>query len=141
MPGPGNFVTEDGEILGTHKGITHYTVGQRKGLNLSMGKPVFVTEIRPETNEVVIGDNEDLFVREVYADRINFMSVPDLKEKQHFKAKIRYAHQGAPALIEQIDDDLIRCTFEKPQRAMTPGQALVFYDGEYVAGGGTIIKR
>lgn len=62
------------------------------------------------------------------------MSVPDLKEKQHFKAKIRYAHQGAPALIEQIDDDLIRCTFEKPQRAMTPGQALVFYDGEYVAG-------
>ena len=96
-----------------------YTIGQRKGLNLSMGKPVFVTEIRPETNEVVIGDNEDLFVREVYADRINFMSVPDLKEKQHFKAKIRYAHQGAQALIEQIDDDLIRCTFEEPQRAMT----------------------
>ena len=137
----GNFVLEDGTVLGKHKGITHYTIGQRKGLNLSMGKPVFVTEIRPETNEVVIGDNEDLFVREVYADRINFMSVPDLKEKQHFKAKIRYAHQGAPALIEQIDDDLIRCTFEKPQRAMTPGQALVFYDGEYVAGGGTIIKR
>ena len=137
----GNFVLEDGTVLGKHKGITHYTIGQRKGLNLSMGKPVFVTEIRPETNEVVIGDNEDLFVREVYADRINFMSVPDLKEKQHFKAKIRYAHQGAPALIEQIDDDLIRCTFEEPQRAMTPGQALVFYDGEYVAGGGTIIKR
>ena len=137
----GNFVLEDGTVLGKHKGITHYTIGQRKGLNLSMGKPVFVTEIRPETNEVVIGDNEDLFVREVYADRINFMSVPDLKEKQHFKAKIRYAHQGAPALIDQIDDDLIRCTFEEPQRAMTPGQALVFYDGEYVAGGGTIIKR
>ena len=103
----GNFVLEDGTVLGKHKGITHYTIGQRKGLNLSMGKPVFVTEIRPETNEVVIGDNEDLFVREVYADRINFMSVPDLKEKQHFKAKIRYAHQGAQALIEQIDDDLI----------------------------------
>ena len=137
----GNFVLEDGTVLGKHKGITHYTIGQRKGLNLSMGKPVFVTEIRPETNEVVIGDNEDLIVREDYADRINFMSVPDLKEKQHFKAKIRYAHQGAQALIEQIDDDLIRCTFEEPQRAMTPGQALVFYDGEYVAGGGTIIKR
>lgn len=135
----GNFVTADGTVIGRHKGITNYTIGQRKGLNLSMGRPVFVTEIRPQTNEVVIGENEDLFVRELYADHINFMAVPDLQEKNRFRAKIRYAHRGAECTIEQIDTDVIRCVFDEPQRAITPGQALVFYDGEYVAGGGTII--
>lgn len=135
----GNFVTGDGTVIGTHKGITNYTIGQRKGLNLSMGKPVFVTEIRPETNEVVIGDNEDLFTRELYANHVNFMAVPNLSEKNRFRAKIRYAHRGADCQIEQVDADTIRCVFDEPQRAITPGQALVFYDGEYVAGGGTII--
>lgn len=89
LPAPGNFVTEDGTVLGRHKGITNYTIGQRKGLNLSLGKPVFVTEIRPETNEVVIGDNETLFTRELYAENVNFMAVPDLKEKKEFTGKIR----------------------------------------------------
>lgn len=138
LPAPGNFVTEDGTVLGRHKGITNYTIGQRKGLNLSLGKPVFVTEIRPETNEVVIGDNETLFTRELYAENVNFMAVPDLKEKKEFTGKIRYAHKGAPCTIEQIEKDKIHCVFEEPQRAVTPGQAFVFYDGEYVAGGGTI---
>ena len=138
LPAPGNFVTEDGTDLGRHKGITNYTIGQRKGLNLSLGKPVFVTEIRPETNEVVIGDNETLFTRELYAENVNFMAVPDLKEKKEFTGKIRYAHKGASCTIEQIEKDKIRCVFEEPQRAVTPGQAFVFYDGEYVAGGGTI---
>lgn len=135
----GNFVTADGTVVGRHKGITNYTIGQRKGLNLSMGRPVFVTEIRPKTNEVVIGENEDLFVRELYADHVNYMAVPNLQEKQRFRAKIRYAHKGAPCTIEQIKPDVIRCVFDEPQRAITPGQALVFYDGEYVAGGATII--
>lgn len=90
----GNFVTTDGKIVGRHRGITHYTVGQRKGLNLSMGKPVFVLEIRPETNEVVIGDGT-----EVYADRpicsdLNFMSVPDFPDDFPVVAKIRYNHSG-----------------------------------------------
>ena len=138
LPAPGNFVTEDGTVLGRHKGITNYTIGQRKGLNLSLGKPVFVTEIRPETNEVVIGDNETLFTRELYAENVNFMAVPDLKEKKEFTGKICYAHKGASCTIEQIEKDKIRCVFEEPQRAVTPGQAFVFYDGEYVAGGGTI---
>ena len=80
VPGPGNFVSADGEILGKHKGITHYTVGQRKGLNLSLGHPVFVTGIRPETNEVVIGENEDVFTGTLTCSRLNFMSVPDLTE-------------------------------------------------------------
>ena len=135
----GNFVLEDGTVIGTHKGITNYTIGQRKGLNLSMGKPVFVTEIRPDSNEVVIGDNEELFTRELFANRINFMAVPDLHGKKEFRAKIRYAHKGAACTIEQVGEDMIRCVFEEPQRAITPGQALVFYDGEYVAGGGTIV--
>ena len=99
VPGPGNFVSADGEILGKHKGITHYTVGQRKGLNLSLGHPVFVTGIRPETNEVVIGENEDVFTDTLTCSRLNFMSVPDLSEPMRVKAKIRYAHQGAFCLI------------------------------------------
>lgn len=140
LSGVGNFVTEDGKILGQHKGITNYTIGQRKGLNLSMGKPVFVTGIRPDTNEVVIGDNETLFTRELYANHMNFMAVPDLKEKKNFLGKIRYAHRGAECTIEQIEEDKIRCVFQEPQRAITMGQAFVFYDGAYVAGGGIICE-
>ena len=79
VPPPGNFVSKDGKILGRHKGITHYTVGQRKGLGIALGYPVFVTEIRPETNEVVLGSNEDVFTTELYADHVNFLSIPDIE--------------------------------------------------------------
>lgn len=135
----GNYVLADGRVIGRHKGITHYTIGQRKGLNLSMGHPVFVTEIRPDTNEVVIGENEDLFLRELVCDRINFMSISDLEGEMPVMAKIRYNHKGAPAVIRREGPDRIRVIFEEPQRAVTPGQAVVFYDGEYVAGGGIIL--
>ena len=135
----GNFVDLEGNIIGKHKGITNYTVGQRKGLNLSMGKPVFVVEIRPETNEVVIGDNTDVFQEKLYADRLNFMSISDLEGDMVVKAKIRYSHQGAEAVIRKVSDDVIECVFREPQRAITPGQAVVFYDGDYVVGGGSII--
>lgn len=138
---PGNFVTLDGEILGKHRGITHYTVGQRKGLNLSMGHPVFVLEIRPETNEVVIGDSEDVFSDRLYADQLNFMSIADLDGEMEVMAKIRYSHKGANCLIRRIDTDIIECIFEEKQRAITPGQAVVFYDGDYVVGGGTIRRN
>lgn len=140
LPKPGNFVTKDGKILGTHKGITHYTIGQRKGLNLAMGHPVFVTEIRPETGEVVIGEQEDVFAQELVCTNLNFMSEEKLEGKKRLMAKIRYSHGGEWCQIEQIGEDRIRCVFEKPVRAITPGQAVVFYDGEYVFGGGTIIK-
>lgn len=136
----GNFVDMDGQVIGRHKGITHYTVGQRKGLNLSMGKPVFVVEIRPETNEVVIGSNEDVFDRYVYAENVNFMAVPDIEGEMRLTGKIRYAHQGAPCTVRKIDENRIECVFDEPQRAATPGQALVLYDGDIVVGGGTIIK-
>lgn len=139
LPGPGNFVTGDGRVLGQHKGITHYTVGQRRGLNLPMGKRVFVTEIRPETNEVVVGDDEDIFTEEVLCDRVNFMAVQDLDAPRRVLAKIRYNHRGEYGVIERTADGRVRCRFEKPVRAATPGQAMVFYEGEYVLGGGTIV--
>lgn len=135
----GNFVTLDGKVLGKHKGIIHYTVGQRKGLGLSLGYPAFVLEIRQETNEVVIGTNEDSMTTTLKANRVNFMSVEDLPEPKRVFAKIRYNHKGAWCTVEKTGEDEITCTFEEPQRAVTPGQAVVLYDGEYVLGGGTII--
>ena len=135
----GNFVTIDGEVIGRHKGITHYTVGQRKGLNLSMGKPVFVVKIKPETNEVVIGDNADVFSSKLYADRLNFMSISQLDGQMAVTAKIRYSHKGAECTIKMVDEDLVECVFTEPQRAITPGQAVVFYEGDLVVGGGTIL--
>ena len=140
VPLPGNFVTADGKVLGQHKGITHYTIGQRRGLNLPMGSRVFVTEIRPETNEVVIGANEDIFTKEVLCDRVNYMSVEDLTEPKRVLAKIRYNHRGDYCTLHKQPDGKVLCVFEEKVRAATPGQAVVFYEGEYVLGGGTIVK-
>lgn len=139
VPGPGNFVTADGRILGQHKGITHYTIGQRRGLGLPMGERVFVTQIRPGTNEVVVGENADIFTTRVLCDRVNYMAIEDLTEPVRVLAKIRYNHKGDFCIIEKQADGKVLCTFEKPVRAATPGQAVVFYDGEYVLGGGTIL--
>lgn len=138
VPATGNFVTTAGEIIGSHKGITHYTVGQRKGLNLAMGKPVFVTEIRPDTNEVVIGDSMDVFKKELIAEHMNYMSVAKLEDGMRFLTKIRYAHKGAMATLYKMGEDKVRFVFDEPQRAITPGQAVVFYEDNYVAGGGVI---
>lgn len=139
VPGEGNFVTADGRILGRHKGITHYTVGQRRGLELPMGKRVFVTQIRPETNEVVVGENEDTFTTKVLCGGVNYMAAADLAEPVRALVKIRYNHRGEFCILEKQPDGKVLCTFEKPVRAATPGQAAVFYDGEYVLGGGTIL--
>ncbi len=139
VPKEGNFIDTNGNVLGKHKGITHYTIGQRKGLNLAFGKPVFVTEIRPDTNEVVLGDNVDVFSQELFCNQINFMAVEDISEPKRVLAKIRYSHKGTYCLIEKIGEDCIKCTFEEPVRAVTKGQAVVFYENDYVFGGGTII--
>lgn len=140
VPPPGNFVSIDGEILGKHKGITHYTVGQRKGLGIAFGHPVFVTAIRPDTNEVVLGEDRDVFTNRLYASNINFMSVPDITTPTRLKAKIRYSHGGSMCTVTRTGEDEICCEFDEPVRAVTPGQAVVLYDGEYVAGGGTISR-
>jgi len=139
VPPPGNFVTEDGRVLGRHAGITHYTVGQRKGLNLALGHPVFVTHIRPDTNEVVIGAGEDVFSQELECNHLNCMAVDRFTDGGRFLAKIRYGHQGSLCTVRHIGTDSLRCTFDTPVRAVTPGQAVVFYTGEYVAGGGIIV--
>lgn len=137
----GDYVDKNGTVLGRHKGIIHYTVGQRKGLNLSMGRPVFVTEIRPDTNEVVIGEEEECFCRTLYAVHLNYAAEEELPD--HFQAtgKIRYAHKGAPCRVEKEGENRVKVTFEEPQRAVTPGQAVVFYDGDIVLGGGMIERR
>ena len=135
----GNFVWTDGTVIGKHKGITHYTIGQRKGLGLAMGRPVVVTEIRPETGEVVIGEADAVFRTTLRANRLNWMSVPDIEGEARFLAKIRYNHSGSMCTVRKIEEDLVECTFDEPVRAVTPGQAVVFYDGDYVAGGGTIL--
>lgn len=140
VPGQGNFVTIDGTVIGQHKGITHYTIGQRKGLNLSMGHPVFVTKICARTGDVVIGKNEDVFSNTLICDKVNFMGMENLEEPRKVMAKIRYAHKGDICLLERLDDNRIKCTFENPVRAITPGQAVVFYEQDYVLGGGTIIE-
>lgn len=135
---PGDFVDKDGKILGKHKGITDYTIGQRKGLNLAMGHPVFVTGIDIEKNQVIIGENEDLFTTRVKAENFNYMAVKNMKPGDRFIGKIRYAHKGDWCTVVNATEDTVEIEFEVPVRAITAGQALVLYDGEYVAGGGTI---
>lgn len=134
----GNFVWTDGTVIGKHKGITHYTVGQRKKLGIAMGRPVVVTRICPKTNEVVIGEAEDVFSRTLRANRLNWMAVDRLEGEARFLAKIRYNHAGAMCTVRMSGEDEVECVFDNPVRAVTPGQAVVFYDGDYVAGGGTI---
>lgn len=136
----GNFVDTSGKVLGRHKGIIHYTVGQRKGLGIALGKPAFVVEIRPESNEVVIGTSDEVFTNTLYANRLNHMAVEAFEDGLEVVAKIRYNHEGAKCRLTMVGDDVVRCDFSEPQRAVTPGQAVVFYDGDIVVGGGTIIR-
>lgn len=137
----GNFVNTKGEVIGRHKGITHYTVGQRRGLGIAAGRRIFVLRIRPETNEVVIGEGDEVFSDTVTADHINFMAIPDLPAGKSVRllGKIRYGHAGAPCTLTRTGEDEVVCRFDHPVRAVTPGQALVLYQGDYVACGGTII--
>ena len=134
----GNFVTKDGKILGRHKGIIGYTIGQRKGLGLALTHSMYVTEKRLDTNEVVIGENEDLFSRELYADDINLSAVDSMDTPLRVKAKIRYnqREQNATATME---NGLLHVVFDEPQRAICKGQSVVLYDGDTVIGGGKII--
>jgi len=136
----GNFVTKDGTVIGHHEGITHYTVGQRKGLGIAAGHPVFVTGIRPETNEVVIGEGEDVFSQSLTADHLNWMAIEGLDGNSlRAAAKIRYKHEGALCTVTREKEDLVQVIFDNPVRAVTPGQAVVFYSTEGdVLGGGTI---
>lgn len=135
----GNYVDINGNALGEHKGIIHYTLGQRKGLGIALGKPAFVIDKSAETNLVVLGDEEHLFKKEVIAYRVNFIPFDSLENEMRVTVKLRYRHKAASAIIMPMDDNKIKIIFDDPQRAPSPGQAAVFYDGDLVIGGGTII--
>lgn len=140
LPGEGNYVNAGGEILGHHKGIIHYTIGQRKGLGIALGHPVFVTEIRPESNEVVLGENEDCFTGSLLANDVNMVAEEHFDTQKTYCGRIRYSDSGTDCHIEMIDESTIRVIFHKPVRAVTPGQAVVIYDNDVLVGGGTIMR-
>lgn len=135
----GDFVDKNGNFMGRHKGIIRYTVGQRKGLGLSLDHPMYVVEVNPEKNTVVIGENEDLFSSSVTAKRINLISAADMYTPMRVKAKVRYRQAEQWATAVQVDEDTLKIEFDEPQRAVTKGQAVVMYDGDVVVGGGTIV--
>ncbi|MBQ3931033.1 MAG: tRNA 2-thiouridine(34) synthase MnmA [Firmicutes bacterium] len=137
-PGPGDFVDAEGKVLGKHKGIIHYTVGQRKGLGIAFGEPIFVVRTDPHTNTVMLGKNEDLFYRHVKIRDVNWISGEAPQAPVNVQAKLRYRQQAADALLIPEGTDRAELVFGQPQRAPAPGQAAVFYDGDEVLGGGII---
>jgi tRNA-uridine 2-sulfurtransferase len=140
---PGPILDAQGRYRGEHAGIAHYTVGQRKGLGLTSPEPLYVVAIEPERNAVIVGSDKDLYCRELVAEDLNLVALPDLDRPVHCRARIRYRMHEAPAMIEPVPEEgegVVRVVFEEPQRAITPGQAVVFYDGDVVLGGATITR-
>ncbi len=135
----GDYLDLDGKILGKHKGIIHYTIGQRKGLGIALGKHAFVLSKNADTNEVILGDEEHLFYKKVEVVGVNFIADNSLNGVRA-AAKLRYRHREQPCIIHQTEPDRVILEFDTPQRAPSPGQAAVFYDGDTVLGGGTIMK-
>ena len=137
-PVPGEFVDLQGNVLGQHAGMIHYTVGQRRGLGIAVGKPAYVVALEPAQNRVVIGDNADLFRRSCTVCGVNWIAGTPPQDPVRCQAKIRYRHPAQPAHVIFTDAQTALLTFDEPQRAITAGQAAVFYDGETVLGGGEI---
>ena len=135
---PGNFVDKQGNILGKHKGLIYYTIGQRKGLGLSLGKPGFVIDIIPERNEVVVGDESEIFNSGLIAKDINFIPFDSLENPMEVEAKIRYSTTKSKATIIPFEEGKVKVVFEDKQRAITKGQRVVFYIQDMLVGGGTI---
>lgn len=137
---PGDFLNTRGEVIGSHQGLPFYTVGQRKGLGLALGYPAYVVALEPARNAVIIGQDEEVFQRGLLAADNNFIAIPDLREPLEVEAKIRYGAVPAPAVITREGEDRVRVVFREKQRAITPGQAVVYYRGDLVVGGGTIAE-
>jgi tRNA-specific 2-thiouridylase len=134
----GELVTSNGQVIGEHTGIHNFTVGQRKGLGVATGSPLYVIQIKGDTREVVVGNQDELYSRTLRAHRVNLIAVENLREPMRVAVKIRHRHEPAPATLETSGDDEVLVSFDQPQRAITPGQAAVFYDGDIVVGGGWI---
>ena len=134
----GELVNTDGRVVGEHAGIHNFTVGQRKGLGVATGSPLYVLEIKGDKRQIIVGEQENLYSRTLLTKRTNLISVSALPEPTRVSVKIRHRHEPAAAAIEKVGVDEIMVTFDQPQRAVTPGQAAVFYDGDIVVGGGWI---
>ncbi len=135
----GELVTTSGEVLGKHAGIHNFTVGQRKGLGLTSANPLYVLAIHPDSHQVTVGGESDLLTRELRADRLNWISIPELTEPIRVLAKVRHRHEPQPATLSPGLDGTAFALFDEPQRAITPGQAAIFYQDDEVVGGGWII--
>jgi tRNA-specific 2-thiouridylase len=135
----GELVTTSGEVIGEHNGIHNFTVGQRKGLGVATGSPLYVIQISGADKQVIVGSDDHLYSRTLRARRVNLISVDDLREPMRVSVKIRHRHEPAPATLEKIAADEVLVTFDQPQRAITPGQAAVFYADDIVVGGAWIM--
>ena len=137
---PGNFVDKSGSILGRHNGIIRYTIGQHRGLGLSLSQKYYVCEIRPEDNTVVLGESADLFHRGVQVQDMHWIAGSAPETVFRCKAKLRYRHPEQPVCVTVQEDGRVQLMFDEPQRAPTPGQYAVLYDGDIVLGGGVISR-
>lgn len=135
---PGNFVDGEGRVLGRHRGFVRYTIGQRRGLGLSLREPLYVCAKRAADNTVILGRGEELFSKSLTASGINLIACERISSPLRLRAKVRYKQREQWATVEQTAEDRLRVDFDEPQRAVTPGQAVVLYDGSCVVGGGTI---
>lgn len=136
----GNIVLRDGTILGEHQGLIHYTIGQRKGLRISYAKPLYVLGLDRNKNEVIVGTEEELYQKELYANHLNWMTFDQLSKNLPCKAKVRYRAKEATCTVYPEEGEKVRVLFDTEQRAITPGQSIVFYDEEgIVLGGGKIL--
>ena len=137
---PGPIINKEGKVIGKHRGIIFYTIGQRKGIGIADGEPLYVIAIDREKNTIVVGRKRDAYDDELIADDINYIALENLRESIRVNAKIRYLHQASSAVVAPLSEDKVVVKFDKPQWAITPGQAVVFYDRDNVVGGGTILK-
>lgn len=135
----GDYLDVSGTVLGKHKGLIRYTIGQRKGLGVSFGKPMFVVDKNAEQNQVILGEEPHLFKSKVLVGDLNFIPFDTLTSPLSVTAKLRYRAAEQPAMLYPLEDGTLIAEFKTPQRAVTPGQAAVFYDGDIVVGGGTIL--
>ena len=137
-PKEGNIVNKDGKVLGKHTGLYNYTIGQRKGLGISNPVPLFVLGFKASKNEVIVGEEHELYSKEVWIKNVNLLAIDEIKGKMEVEVKTRYSAKQAKAKIFQ-DGEYVKIVFDEPQRAVTPGQSAVFYDGDIVVGGGKIL--
>jgi tRNA-specific 2-thiouridylase len=141
VPGAGEIVDTAGRVIGGHTGIHRYTIGQRRGIGIADERPLYVISLEAEKNRVTVGSREELLSREFTAAGVNWISLEDPREPVQAEVRIRYRHMPALASITPLADHRVRVIFDEPQRAITPGQATVFYRGDEVAGGGWIVRK